>query len=254
MPELANPQWERYCQERAAGRVQYDAYLTAGLARKGQDNPRSVVVAASKLERSQSDVKRRIMELRGAMTQAALRDATPRRSGHSRAKVFADLPGAVGIAALDKAALLIELQGLDRDVSGADLAELYTPDGKFRPLQEWPDVWRKLLVIGIEVDTKKVRSHDGEDRDGAGGWDLGDGAVVKVKFANRAQILLAIKELRGRHNDVGAFTEAKGDMNITFVQQQVNMRLEEGRKRVLALDRARVEEAVVVAPATEGVI
>ena len=74
--------------------------------------------------------------------------------------------------------------------SDADLADLYDEHGGLKSIHEWPLVWRKGLVAGIDVE--EIREQ---------------GAVVgfvrKVKLADRTKI----KELIGRHIDVAAFKD-----------------------------------------------
>ena len=36
--------------------------------------------------------------------------------------------------------------------AAADLAEIYTEDGKLKPIHKWPLVWRQGLVSGLDVD------------------------------------------------------------------------------------------------------
>ncbi len=76
----------------------------------------------------------------------------------------------------------------------ADLADLYQPDGALKPVHEWPQVWRKGLVAGVEVLEEFAGS--GQERAQIG-W------VKKVKLADRVKI----KELIGRHVTVGAWRE-----------------------------------------------
>lgn len=72
----------------------------------------------------------------------------------------------------------------------ADMADLYDDEGALKPVAEWPPIWRKGLVQGLDVEEVKV-----------------NGAVVahirKVKISDRVKRL----ELIGRHVDVGAFRD-----------------------------------------------
>lgn len=77
----------------------------------------------------------------------------------------------------------------------ADVADLYDDAGKVRPIREWPAVWRKGLVAGIESYPEKV----GEDGDGKPIFET----AYKVKLADRTRI----KELLGKHVYVSAFRE-----------------------------------------------
>ena len=80
------------------------------------------------------------------------------------------------------------------DEAEADLADLYTEAGELKPVHEWPAVWRKGLVAGIEV----LEEFDGSGRD-----RKSVGLVRKVKLADRVKV----KELIGRHVNVAAFRE-----------------------------------------------
>ena len=67
----------------------------------------------------------------------------------------------------------------------ADLADLYDEAGNFKPVAQWPEVWRKGLISGVETS--------GEE----------DQKVSKVRLSDRLKRL----ELLGKHIDVGAFRE-----------------------------------------------
>lgn len=80
------------------------------------------------------------------------------------------------------------------DEAEADLADLYEADGTLKPVHQWPPVWRKGLVAGIEVL---------EEFEGSGRERKSIGVVRKVKLADRVKV----KELIGRHVNVGAFRD-----------------------------------------------
>lgn len=68
----------------------------------------------------------------------------------------------------------------------ADIADIYTEGGDLKPVHEWPLIWRKGLVAGLETSAGD------------------DGMIVhKVKLSDRTRRL----ELLGKHIDVGAFEE-----------------------------------------------
>jgi phage terminase small subunit len=67
----------------------------------------------------------------------------------------------------------------------ADLVELFDADGSVKPIQQWPEVWRRGLVAGIDVF----------ERDGS--------VTTKIKLSDRIKRL----ELIGRHVGVGAFKD-----------------------------------------------
>ena len=72
----------------------------------------------------------------------------------------------------------------------ADLADLYDSEGGLKPVHDWPEIWRKGLVAGMDVE--EVRS---------------EGVVIahirKVKLSDRLKRL----ELIGKHVNVQAFRE-----------------------------------------------
>ncbi len=69
----------------------------------------------------------------------------------------------------------------------ADVNDLYTDDGRVKPVKDWPLIWRQGLVAGLEVETI-----------GEGG-----GRLTKVKLSDRIKRL----ELIGKHIDVQAFKD-----------------------------------------------
>lgn len=81
------------------------------------------------------------------------------------------------------------------DQADADMSDLYTDGGTLKPVKDWPEVWRKGLVAGVEVIEEYERSEDG-------GREL-VGHTKKVKLFDRMKNL----ELIGKHVFVGAFAE-----------------------------------------------
>lgn len=91
----------------------------------------------------------------------------------------------------------------------ADLADLYDATGGLKPVREWPEVWRKGLVAGLDVEEIRI-----------------DGAVVgqirKVKLSDRLKRI----ELIGKHVNVQAFKdqiEHKGGINLTVSQDDAEL-------------------------------
>lgn len=76
----------------------------------------------------------------------------------------------------------------------ADLADLYTKDNALKPIHEWPEIWRKGLIAGIDT------AHEYETVDGK---KESIGTVVKLKVSDRIRRL----ELIGKHVAVSAFLE-----------------------------------------------
>lgn len=88
----------------------------------------------------------------------------------------------------------------------ADVNDLYSEDGRIKPVKEWPLIWRQGLVAGLEVETI------GE----------GIGHLTKVKLSDRIKRL----ELIGRHIDVQAFkdkVEHTGGISITVSEEDAGL-------------------------------
>lgn len=86
------------------------------------------------------------------------------------------------------------LKRLHEEVN-ADLADLYDEEsGDLLPVHEWPEVWRRGLVAGVEVEA--LFEGRGEDR-------VQVGHVRKLKLSDRVRRIEAL----GRHVSVNAFRE-----------------------------------------------
>lgn len=75
-------------------------------------------------------------------------------------------------------------------MADADMKDLHGPNGALLPVEQWPEVWRRGLVAGIEADETRID----------GGLTV---TTRKVKLADRIRTL----ELIGRHVAVGAWRE-----------------------------------------------
>jgi phage terminase small subunit len=75
----------------------------------------------------------------------------------------------------------------------ADMADLYDEHGGLKPIREWPEIWRKGLVAGVEVEELRT-----------------DGAVLglvrKIRLSDRIKRV----ELIGKHVGVQAFRDQVG--------------------------------------------
>ena len=78
------------------------------------------------------------------------------------------------------------------DEAEADVADLYNEAGGLKPVHEWPEIWRKGLVAGLDVH----QEYEYED-----GQKIPDGMIMKVRLSDRIKRL----ELIGKHVDVQAF-------------------------------------------------
>lgn len=96
-------------------------------------------------------------------------------------------------AGVDAAWLLRRLA----DEAEADVQDLFGKDGKIKSIEEWPEIWRKGLVAGMDVET--LYEGKGKDREAVG-------TVAKVRLSDRVKRL----ELIGRHVNVQAFRDQLG--------------------------------------------
>jgi phage terminase small subunit len=142
-------------------------------------------------------------------TQAAIRAGFSKRSAF---RIAYQLLEKTHVSQAIKAAMTqrIEKTGIDAEwllrrlvaEVEADLADLYDATGALKPVQQWPEVWRKGLVAGVEVEELRV--------DGAS-----VGTVSKIRLSDRVKRL----ELIGKHVNVNAF----GDPAASQVNVQVNI-------------------------------
>lgn len=79
----------------------------------------------------------------------------------------------------------------------ADLGDIYHPNGALKPIHDWPEIWRKGLVAGVETE-QQYSYQDGER--------VPDGVIVKVKLASRDKI----KQQFGDHIAIQAFKKQMG--------------------------------------------
>lgn len=75
----------------------------------------------------------------------------------------------------------------------ADVSDLYNENGGLKAVHDWPEIWRKGLVAGLDVEELTV---EGEVI----------GRVKKLKLSDRIKRI----ELIGKHVDVQAFREQHG--------------------------------------------
>ncbi|MCC6863263.1 MAG: terminase small subunit [Rhodobacteraceae bacterium] len=94
----------------------------------------------------------------------------------------------------------------------ADVGDLYGPNGELKPVQEWPEIWRKGLVQGFDIEV--IRAPDGPEV----------GLVKKIKVSDRVKRL----ELIGKHITVQAFQENVSHTGLDALAE----RLERAARRV----------------------
>lgn len=86
----------------------------------------------------------------------------------------------------------------------ADMADLYDEHGVLKPVKDWPLIWRKGLVAGVDVE--QLFEGNGSERSAVG-------VVTKIKLSDRVRRL----ELVGKHIGVQAFkdqVEHSGTVNL----------------------------------------
>ena len=104
------------------------------------------------------------------------------------------------------------------DEATADIADLYDGEGKLKPVDEWPAVWRQGLIQGVEIE---------ERFEGRGNAREQVGFVKKIRLSDRLKRL----ELIGKHIGVKAFEETvrvKGLDGLGERLARAAKRLEEG--------------------------
>ncbi len=94
----------------------------------------------------------------------------------------------------------------------ADVRDLYGENGELLPVDEWPMVWRKGLISGIDVEV--IRAPDGTEM----------GLLKKVRIADRGKRL----EMIGKHVSVKAFEDRVAVSGLDALAE----RLERAAKRV----------------------
>lgn len=129
------------------------------------------------------------------MTKAYIADAIAAGVGQREEKVLSDSDW-----------LLKRL----RDEAEADIADLYDDEGNIRPVKEWPAVWRKGLIVGIEsmsvADGSEETAEELEPQGHGGALKRAKkptAMVLKVRYADRIRRL----ELIGRHTNVQAWKD-----------------------------------------------
>lgn len=113
----------------------------------------------------------------------------------------------------------------------ADIADLYEEDGSLKPIHDWPPIWRKGLVTGIEIEEqydKDDEEAEAEFEPQAHGGALkrnikprrATGRIAKIKLSDRIKRL----DLIGRHINVQAWKERKvieADEPLRLLAEQI---------------------------------
>jgi phage terminase small subunit len=158
-----SPKLEAFAQHLALHDNQTEAY-EAVYKPKGKSRP-NIGANASRLVDRYPEVLERVLELRREMARVAKEQF-----------------------GLDAAWVLRRLH----EEAVADIAAIYGDDGKLRPVNEWPEVFRTGLVNGIDTEIRT-------DANG------GSAISTKLRFSDRIKRI----EMIGRHVDVQAFLDRK---------------------------------------------
>ena len=138
------------------------------------------------------------------------------------ARMQADLVSAVRERGLITATEILEHL---TDEIRLDRREFLRPDGGPKPLNQLPEAAGRLIDgFDFEEEIESVRSHDGEDTEGRGGWESGNKIVrkTKLKLTPRAKLL----ELAMKHRGVNAMVESKSPDVHVHLHAEITSRLQ----------------------------
>lgn len=93
--------------------------------------------------------------------------------------------------------------------------------GTYRDVEDWPLIWRQMAEGGdLEIEPSSERSHDGETKDKAGGWDVvGQVTKVKYRFGSKqkwAEFLARLKPVDSFVNPNDKLVDAIKDLSIRW--------------------------------------
>lgn len=140
--------------------------------------------------------------------------------------------------ALDKGLINAEeLHEYLTDAIRANMADIRSDDGSFKPLSEWPVIWQQMAEAGdVEIEYASERSHDGETRDQAGGWDI-TGKILKVKyrFPRKAEFV----KLAMQHKAINALVNPNDKLGegLSDLAGSIDRAIAEGRERAAKRNR-----------------
>lgn len=142
-------------------------------------------------------------------TQAAIRAGYSQKTAYSQGqRLLKDVEVSAAIAEAKTARSTrtrVDADWLLRrlaDEAEADVADLYDENGSLRPVQNWPPIWRKGLVAGLDVEEVKEEG-------------VTVGVIRKLKLSDRVKRL----ELIGKHVEVQAFkdqVETSGNVTVNI--------------------------------------
>lgn len=167
-------------------------------------------------------------------TQAAIRAGySARTAGQQGSRLLKNAQIAEAIAASvkqreEKALSDVEfLRRRLREEIEADVYDIFNEDGSAKPIKDWPLIWRKGLVTGLEVRSATVDDEDSEEEmepQGHGGSlkrrKKPKAIITTIKWADRKSRI----EMFGRHVDVQAWKDRKevsADEPLTKLFEQI---------------------------------
>ena len=115
----------------------------------------------------------------------------------------------VGVKASD---VLVQLD----EMRLADYADLLSDEGSYKPVAEWPLIWRQMISA---METKEQFDKEGTKT----------GEVVKIKFVDRSKVI----EMTGKHVDVQSWIERA---EVTHLEGR-SQRLADASRRVIDLEK-----------------
>jgi phage terminase small subunit len=147
--------------------------------------------------------------------QAAIRAGYPERCAHSQAAQLLSIPKVRDYidellrqrrqaTQIDAAYVQDKLVAM----SEADITDIRNADGSFKPLDQWPAIWRKM-ARGLEFETVVVGRGKNQK-------------VITVIKKLSVDKLLSIMELIGKLSGVGAFKEqieASGEVKVKITYE-----------------------------------
>ena len=102
-----------------------------------------------------------------------------------------------------------------RDVVMSDALDVLNDDGSFKPLSDWPLIWRQMLS---QFEVKELYDDDGANI----------GRLSKAKFVDKLKAL----EMLGKHTEVKAFAADVNHAHL-HVTQEIADRLTSARNQVI---------------------
>jgi phage terminase small subunit len=171
-------------------------------------------------------------------TQAAIRAGYSERTANQQGPRL--LENVDVLAAIDAAKLARRERAqinsdyvLDRLVEEveADLADLYDSNNNLKPIDQWPDVWRRGLVAGVEIEA--LFEGQGDNR-------IQVGYTKKLRLSDRLRRL----ELIGKHIKVNAFQEQVHHTGI----DSLGDRLERAAARMKQVERRKTIDVAPLPP------